>query len=147
MSRALPRGLKKWETNLESLSEVMWEGTPCFEKMWRRKSLANSREVIVLSVGMKMHSLERQSMTTRIAVCLEEARSCLMKSMEMEFYGFERMGSCFRSPYGLCLGTFVYTQVVHKETYSLMKVHTPGQVYSWRMSSKVQFCPKCPERR
>ena len=32
--------------------------------------MANSREVIVLSVGMKMHCLERQSMTTRIANAL-----------------------------------------------------------------------------
>ena len=85
-------------------------------------------------------------MTTRIVVCLKEARSCSMKSMEMEFHGFEGMGSCFRSPYGLCLGTFVRAQVVHEETYSLMKVCTPGQVYLGCMSSKVQFCLKCPER-
>ena len=108
--------------------------------------MANSGEVIVSSVGMKMHCLERRSTTTRIAVCPEEAGSCLMKSMEMEFHGFEGMGSCFRSPYGLCLGTFARAQVVHEETYSLMKVCTPGQVYSRHTSSKVQFCPKCPER-
>ena len=114
MSRALPRDLKKWEMNLEPLLEVMWERTPCFEKMWRRKSLVNSGEVIMSSVEIKMHCLERQSTTTKIAVCLEEAGSCLMKSMEMEFHGFNGMGSCFRSPYGLCLGTFVHTQVVSK---------------------------------
>ena len=85
-------------------------------------------------------------MTTRIAVCLEEAGSCLMKSMEMEFYDFDEMGSCFRSLYGLCLGTFACTQVVHEEIYSLMKLCTPGQVYLWHMSSKVWFCLKCPER-
>ena len=90
--------------------------------------MANSREVIVLSVEMKMHCLERQSMTTRIVVCLEEAGSCSMKSMEIEFYGFNGIGSCFRSPYGLCLGTFAHAQVVHEETYSLMNVRTPGQV-------------------
>ena len=65
------------------------------------------------SIGIKIHCLERQSMTTRIAVCPEKAGSCLMKSMEMEFYGFDRMGSCFRSLYDLCLGTFVHTQVVY----------------------------------
>ena len=85
-------------------------------------------------------------MTTRIAVCPEEARSCSMKSMEIEFHGFDGMESCFRSLYGLCLGTFVCAQVVHEETYSLMKVHTPDQVYSWHTSSKVWFCLKCPER-
>ena len=85
-------------------------------------------------------------MTTRIAVCPEEARSCSMKSMEMEFHSFKGMGSYFRSPYGLCLGTFAHTQVVHEETYSLMNVCTPGQVYSQHTSSKVRFCLKCPER-
>ena len=109
--------------------------------------MANSRKVIVLSVEMKVHCLERQSTTTRIAMCLEEVRSCLMKSMEMEFHGFEGMESGFRSPYGLCLGTFVHAQVVHEEMYSLIKVHTPGQVYLQHTSSKVQFCLKCPERR
>ena len=100
----------------------------------------------MLSVGIKMHCLERQSTTTRIVVCPEEAGSCLMKSIEMEFHGFKGIGSCFRSPYGLCLGTFAHAQVVHEEMYSLMKVHTPGQVYSWHMSSKVWFCLKCLEK-
>ena len=59
MSRALPRDLKKWEMNLEPLLEVIWKGTLCFEKMWRRKSLTNSRKVIVSSIGMKIHCLER----------------------------------------------------------------------------------------
>ena len=68
-------------------------------------------------------------MTTRIVVYLEEAGSFLMKSMEIEFHGFNGMESCFRSLYGLCLGTFVHTQVVLEEMYSLMKVCTPGQVY------------------
>ena len=59
MSRALPIDLKKWEMNSEPLSEVMWEGTLCLEKTWRRKSLANSREVIVSFIEMKMYCLER----------------------------------------------------------------------------------------
>ena len=85
-------------------------------------------------------------MTTRIAVYPEEARSCPMKSMEMEFHGFNKIGSCFRSPYGLCLKIFACAQVVHEEMYSLMKVCTPGHVYSWCTSSKVQLCLKCLER-
>ena len=101
----------------------------------------------MLSVGMKTHCLERQSMTTRIVVCVEEAGSCSMKSMEMEFHGFEGMESCFRSLYGLCLGTFACAQVVHEEMYSLMKVCTSSQVNLQHMSSKVWFCPKCPEGR
>ena len=65
-------------------------------------------------------------MTTKIAVCLKEAESCSIKSIEMEFHNFEGMRGCFRSPYCLCLGIFTYTQVVHEEMYSLMKVHIPG---------------------
>ena len=72
------------------------------------------------SVGIKLHCFDRQSMTTKIAVCPEEARSCSIKSMEMEFHGFKGMGSCFRSLYSLCLGTFTHAQVVHKEMYSLI---------------------------
>ena len=86
-------------------------------------------------------------MTTKIAVYPEKAGSCSVKSMEIEFHGFEEIGGCFRSPYGLCLGIFMCTQVVHEEMYSLMKVHTPGQVYSQCTSSKVQFCLKCMKRR
>ena len=67
-------------------------------------------------------------MTAKIMVCLEEAGSCSMKSMEIKFHSFDGMRSCFRSSYGLCLRTFVHKQVVH-EIYSLMKVCTPGQVY------------------
>ena len=51
----------------------------------------------MLSVGMKMHCLERQSMSTKIVVCPEEVGSCLIKSMRIEFHGFDRMKSCFRS--------------------------------------------------
>ena len=120
MSRVLSRDIKKWETNLEPLLEVMWEGTPCFGKTWRRKSSANSAEVIVSSVGMKIHCLKRQSMTIKIAVCPEEAGSYLMKSMKMEFHDFERMGSCFRNLYGLCLRTLTCAHMVHEEMYSFM---------------------------
>ena len=70
-----------------------------------------------------------------------------MKSMEMEFHGFSRIGSCLSKPKGLCLGTFMHAQVVQEETYSLTNVLTPGQVYLQQMSSKVQFCPKCLESR
>ena len=90
MSRTLPRDLKKWKTNLKPLSEVMCKGTLCFEKTWRRKSLANSGEVIMSSVGMKIHYLKRQSMTTKIVVYLEEAESCSMKSIEIAFRSEER---------------------------------------------------------
>ena len=48
-------------------------------------------------------------MTTRIAMYLEEAESCSMKSMEMEFYGFNRMElfkeSIWLMPWNLCACT------------------------------------------
>ena len=103
----------------------------------------NSGEVIMSSVKMKIYCLERQSMTTKIVVCLEKAGSCSLESMEMEFHGFKGVGSCFRSLYGLCLETFACTQVVHEKMYSFMKVHTPSQVYLQHISFKIQFCPKC----
>ena len=124
----------------------MWEGTPCLEKTWRRKSFANSGDV-TLSVGMNMHCFDSQSTTTRIVVYPKELGSCSMKSIEMEFHGFSGIGSCLSKPKGLCLGTFTCAQVVQEETYSLTNVLTPGQVYSQWMSSKVWFCLKCLESR
>ena len=145
MLRAFPSEWKKWEMNSKPRSEVMWEGTPCLEKTWRRKSFANSGDVTLSSVGMNMHCFDSWSTTTRIAVYPEELGSCSMKSIEMEFHGFSRIGSCLSRPKGLCLGTFVCGQVVQEETYSLMNVLIPGQVYSRQMSSKVWLCLKCPE--
>ena len=145
MSRAFPGEWKKWEMNSEPWSEVMWKGTPCLEKTWKRKSFANSGDVTLLLVGMNMHCFDSWSTTIRIAVYPEELGSCSMKSIEMEFHGFSGIGSCLSKPKGLNLGTFMHAQVVQEETYSLMNVLTPGQVYLWQMSSKVQFCPKCPE--
>ena len=61
-------------------------------------SLASLVEVIVSMVGMKMDCFENQSTTTRIDVNPEEARSCSMKSMEIEFQGFLGTGSCCSIP-------------------------------------------------
>ena len=87
-----------------------------------------------------MHCFDSQSTTTRIAVYPKELGSCSMKSIEMKLHGFSGIGSCLSRPKGLYLGTFACAQVVQEETYSLTNVLTPGQVYSWWMSSKVQFC-------
>ena len=35
---------------------------------------------------------------------------------------------------------------MRRHMYSLMKVHTPDQVYLQCISSKVWFCPKCLDR-
>ena len=42
MSKALPREWKKWDTNSDPQSEVIWEGTPCLEKTWRRNNFCQS---------------------------------------------------------------------------------------------------------
>jgi len=73
-------------------------GTPCLENMWSRNSFTSSRLVMVSCVGMKMDCFESWSMTTRMAVKLDDVGSCSMKSMEMEFQGFSRMGSCLSNP-------------------------------------------------
>ena len=62
------------------------------------KSLANSVEVMVSWVGMKIPCLDNLSMMTRMEVNLEDGGSCLMKSMEMESHGLSGTGSCFRRP-------------------------------------------------
>ena len=98
MSKALPREQKKWDMNSNPWSEVMCEGMPCLEKTWRRNNLASLGELMVSCVGMNMHCLERQSMTTRMEVNLDKGRRCSMKSMEMEFHGHSGIGSCFNKP-------------------------------------------------
>ena len=74
----------------------VWE-TLCFEKTWVTKSLANLVEVIVSCVRMKMLCFDNQSMMIRMVLKLEDGGSFSMKSMEMEFQGHSRIGSCLRS--------------------------------------------------
>ena len=83
--------------NLEPQLNVTCEGILCLEKTWMMKSLASSVEVMVLCVGMKMLWFNSQSMMTRMVSKLQDEGSFLMKSMEVEFQGCSRIGSCFRS--------------------------------------------------
>ena len=62
------------------------------------KSLASSVEVMVSCVGMNMLCFDSRSMMTRMVSKPEDRGSFSMKSMEMEFQGHSRIGSCFRSP-------------------------------------------------
>ena len=55
-----------------------------------------SSELMVLTVGMKMPCLERQSTTTRIAVKPLERGNCLMKSIDIESQGCSSAGRGFR---------------------------------------------------
>ena len=59
---------------------------------------ANSAEVIVSVVGMKIDCFEKRSTTTRIEVNPEEAGSCSIKSIDIEFQGFSGTGSCCSIP-------------------------------------------------
>jgi len=43
---------------------------------------------------MNMACFDRQSTITRMVLKLEEEGSCLMKSIEIEFYGRSRIESC-----------------------------------------------------
>ena len=96
MLSALPSVRKKEDTNSKPRWDVMWEGTP-LEKTWMTKSLASSVEVMVSCVGIKMLCFDSQSTMTRMVSKPEDGGSFSMKSMEMEFQGRSRIGSCFRS--------------------------------------------------
>ena len=93
-----PSEQKKEETNSESQSEVMCKGMPCLEKIWRMNSLANIRDVMVLTARIKIDCLVRQSMMTNIVSELLDMGNFLMKSMYIEFHGLSGIRSCFRSP-------------------------------------------------
>ena len=58
------------------------------------EELCELSEVIVSCVGMNSACFERRSTMTRIVVKPEDAGSCSIKSMEMEFHGRLGMGSC-----------------------------------------------------
>ena len=113
--------------NSEPLSEVMCEGTPCLEKMWRTNSLASIGAVIVSIVRMKIDCLESQLTITRMVSYPEDRGSFSMKSMEMEFQGHSGTGSCLRSLYGQCLCGFEHIQVVHDLTYDLTEFRRSSQ--------------------
>ena len=98
MLRAFLSKRKKCETNSVPRSEVTCAGTPCLENTWRRKSCVSSGKVMVLCVGMNSAYFKRRSTTTRIVVKPEDAGSCSIKSMEMEFHGRSGMGSCLSIP-------------------------------------------------
>src|SRR6266481_897130 len=99
MSRAVPKDQKKCETNSEPRLDVMWDGTPCFEKTWRMKSCARSWDVMVSCIGINSDCLDKQSMMTSMDVQPEDDGSCSMKSIKMEFQGCSGTGSCFRRPW------------------------------------------------
>ena len=79
---------------------------------------------------MKSACLDNLSTTTRMAVKPSEGGSCAMKSMDMEFHGFSRTGSCFRRPNGGYRGVLEWVQEVQELTWFLMNVQMPSQVYS-----------------
>ena len=120
-----PSERKKWETNSEPQLEVMWKGTPCLEKTWRRKSFANSGDVTLSLVGMNMHCFDSWSTTTRIAVYLEELGSCSMKSIEMEFLLTPEMSPCRR------LGWICTVLIVDPQLRGLQCIRRNWGVAQW----------------
>ena len=65
------------------------------------KRRASSAEVMVLWVGMNIACFDRRSTITRMVSKPEEEGSFSIKSIEIEFHGHSRIGSCWRDPYGL----------------------------------------------
>ena len=98
MSRTFPSEQKKAKTNSEPQLEVTCEGTPCLEKTWRTKNLANIRDVMVSMVGIKIDCLVRWSTITNIVSEPSDMGNFSMKSMDIEFHGLLGIRSCFRSP-------------------------------------------------
>ena len=97
MSRTFPSEWKKAETNSEPWSEVTCEGMPCLEKTWRTNNLANIRDVMVSTVGIKIDCLVRRSTITSIVSEPLDMGNFSMKSMDIEFHSLSGIGSCFRS--------------------------------------------------
>jgi len=54
--------------------------------------------VMVSWLGTKIPCLVSLSTMTRMAVKPRDGGRCSMKSMEIEFHGQDRIGSCLRSP-------------------------------------------------
>ena len=94
------REWKKWEVNSKPQSEDTLRGMPCFANTWVTKASATSTKVALSVVGMKIPSLERWSMTTKIDVKPFDGGSCSMKSMLIECHGLSGIGSGCRRPYG-----------------------------------------------
>ena len=59
-------------------------------------SLANSVEVMLLDIRMKIACLESQLTIIKIMSKPEKERSFLMKSIDIEFHNYSGMGSCLR---------------------------------------------------
>src|SRR5260221_11831444 len=107
-----PREWKKCEMNSMPQSEVTWSGVPCFENTWVRNIQASWGASTVSWVGMNSDCLVSLSTITRITVNPSDTGSCLMKSIEIDSQGWAGIGSCLRSPYGLCVGTLCVEQCV-----------------------------------
>ena len=58
---------------------------------------AKFADIIVLSTGIKIVCLVRQLTITKIVSNLEDDKSFLIKSIEIEFYGCLKIGSCLRN--------------------------------------------------
>ena len=98
MSKAFPNVQKNDDMNSKPQSEVTCDGTPCFEKTWSTNSWANVGAVMVSTVGTNMDCLVSRSTMARMVLYPEDGGSFSMKSMEMEFQGNSRTGSCLSSP-------------------------------------------------
>jgi len=59
---------------------------------------AKSIDIMVLWIEIKIACLVSRSTMTKIVSNLEDDESFLMKSIEIEFYGYSGIGSCLRDP-------------------------------------------------
>src|SRR5258706_14640390 len=76
---------------------------------------------------MKRDCLVRWLTITNIAMCPSDARSCSIKSIEMDSHGHGGIGSCLRKPYGLCQFALECAHTVQDQMYCLTIWVSPSQ--------------------
>ena len=84
ISKAWASNLKNFEINSVPLSDVMWLGTLCLEKIFWTKRLARPAALIKLCVGTKITCFVSLSTTTSIFVWPSDSSRHLMKSIDID---------------------------------------------------------------
>ena len=139
MSRAVSKKQKNFDINSKPLSEVIWEGTLCLENTWRMDRHVKSTDVMVLWVGIKIACLISQLTITKIVSNLENNRSFLMKSIEMEFHSHSGIGSCLKDSQGLSHCDLDCIQVTQDLQNCCILAQRLGQEYPQQTNYSILF--------
>ena len=80
--------------NSDPQSEDTWSGMPCFENTCEWNAPATPGAVIVSVVGMKVHYLDTQPITTRIGETVRRSTNSIL----IEYHGGTRTGKGCSKP-------------------------------------------------